>query len=422
MKKKLVAFMLVVSMMAALTACNSDADADNQSEGTSEAATLGVVSTKDYDPDEYVTIQDYEGVEVTVDVVNYTDADVEKQMQEELEYYVDEYDFYDYIVSDKTDVEEGDIVNIDYTGKKDGVAFEGGTATGAHLEIGSGSFIDGFESGLVGHKVGETVSLDLTFPEDYDNEELAGAAVVFEVKINSIDTRSMPEFTDELIANFGIGFDTIAAYKEDVVTYLSDTCEETNVSNRETAVWDAVYAKCTVSEPPAELVEDSLNRAKANAEMYAQYYGVEYSEFIEMYMGVTMEEYETESQTAAVESAKEKLAVAAIAKKAGIELSDEDVKASAEEEYESYGYESADAMLQEVGEGSYYDYVLTQKVYEYLAEHVTIKENEPVSILADMEEDIVVEEGEAAEDIEVEQIEAEDVEMEEDAVEDFILQ
>lgn len=385
MKKKLVAFMLFIGMMAALTACNSEAEKKTEEGASDESVTLGVVSTRDYDLEKYVTVGDYEGVEVAVDTVNYTDADVERQMQEELEYYVDEYDLYDYTVSDKTDVAEGDIVNIDYKGMKDGVAFDNGTAAGAHLEIGSGSFIEGFESGLVGHKVGETVSLDLTFPEDYDSEELAGAAVVFEVKINSIDAQSMPAFTDELLASMEIGFDTLSAYREDVVAYLKETCEETNLSNRNNAVWDAVYAKCTVSEPPAGLVEDSKNRATANAKMYAQYYGMDYTEFIETYMGISMEEYETQSQQAALESAKEKLAVAAVAKKAGIVLSDEDVKAVAEEEYESYGYETADVMLEEVGEGSYYDYVLTEKVYEYLAEHVTIKENEPVSIMAESE-------------------------------------
>lgn len=403
MKKKLVVFMLVVGMVATLTACNAEEgkndESTSQESGTAEGDAeegdpVGVVSSKDYDADEYVTIGDYEGIEVAVDVYNYTDADVQNQMQDEIEYYVDQYDLYNYTATDKTEVEEGDVVNIDYVGKKDGVAFEGGTATGHHLEIGSGSFIDGFESGLVGHKVGEKVSLNLTFPEDYDSEELAGAAVVFDVTINSIDIGSMPEFTDELVAGLQIGFDSIAAYKEDVENYLAESCEETNKSTREEAVWDAVYANCTVSEPPAELVEDAINRAMKNAELYAEYYGVELSEFIQTYMGVTQEQYEEESRLTAVESAKEKLAIAAIAKQAGIELTDKDVKEAAEAEYESYGYESVDVMLQEVGEGAYYDYVLTDKVYEYLAEHVTIREGEPVSILADTEEEAEVEEGE----------------------------
>lgn len=83
-------------------------------------------------------------------------------------------------------VQEGDTVNIDYTGTKDGVAFDGGSATGYNLVIGSNSFIEGFEAGLIGHSIGEDVKLDLTFPKDYNNADLAGAAVVFDVKINSI--------------------------------------------------------------------------------------------------------------------------------------------------------------------------------------------------------------------------------------------
>ncbi|MCQ2448917.1 MAG: FKBP-type peptidyl-prolyl cis-trans isomerase [Clostridia bacterium] len=93
-------------------------------------------------------------------------------------------------------VETGDVANIDYTGKKNGVAFEGGTAQGYNLTIGSGTFIPGFEDGLVGVKVGATVDLDLTFPENYGSEELAGAAVVFTVKVNSIEKPLIKKYSD----------------------------------------------------------------------------------------------------------------------------------------------------------------------------------------------------------------------------------
>lgn len=426
MKKRLLAILLAAGMTAALTACGSDADttAEGGSESgtTAETATnAGMVSTKDYNPDDYVTIEDYAGTEVTVDVYTYTDADVEKQFQTEVEYYVDYMDVYDYEVTDKTKVEDGDIVNIDYTGKKDDVAFEGGTATGAHLEIGSGSFIDGFESGLVGHEVGETVMLDLTFPADYDVEELAGAAVTFEVKINSIDTKNMPEITDELIAKLEMGFDTVEAYKEDIRTYLQDSCDESNTTERDNAVWEAVYAKCTVSEPPKELVDDVVATTMENAQMYADYYGMEFSEFVEVYMGMTVEDYQAEAEISGVEAAKEKLAVAALAKQAGIELTEDDINAAAESDSEVYGYESVEQLLEDIGEGAYYDYVLSKRVYEYLAEQVTIKENEPISILAEQEEALE----EEAEEIEVED-EATDEEITEEVTEEdaagFILQ
>ncbi|MBQ8527507.1 MAG: trigger factor [Lachnospiraceae bacterium] len=432
MKKKLLAALLAVSMVMTLCACNSKKEETAATEST-ETAKVGTVSSKDYNPDDYVTIADYSGIEITVDVVNFTDEDVEKQFKDEVDYYVEYADLFDYKKMDKTVVEDGDIVNIDYVGKKDGVAFDGGTAQGHNLEIGSGSFIDGFESGLIGHSVGETTTLNLTFPEGYQNADLAGAAVTFDVTINGIFTREMPEVTDELIAKMDLGFDTIAAYKEDIKTYLQESCDETNASERETAIWDAIYALCQVNDPPQEMVDDIAVSIKKNAEMYASYYGVTMEEFVTTYMGYTMEEYEAECATSAVDTAKERLAVAAVAKKAGIKLSDEDVKASAEAEYGDYGYESADALLSNIGAGAYYDYVLTDKVYEYLATCVTIKENEPVSILAEEEEvyeeelseeevsedDMIVVEGDE-EFIEGEELEEEYIE--EDPTEDLILQ
>lgn len=430
MKKKLLAALLAVSMVMSLCACNSDKEGDTTTE-TTEAAKAGVVSSKDFNPDDYVTVGDYEGLEVTVDVVNFTDADVETQFNDEVEYYVEYSDLFIYEPSDKTVVEDGDIVNIDYVGKKDGVAFDGGTAQGHNLEIGSGSFIDGFEAGLIGHEVGETTTLNLTFPEGYRNADLAGAAVTFDVTINSINTRKMPEVTDDLIAQMELGFDTIDAYKEDIKTYLQESCDETNASERDAAVWEAVYAICDVKEPPQELVDDLLATINQNAEMYAQYYGVSLEEFVTTYMGQTMESYEAECQTSAADNAKQKLAIAAIAKKAGIELTDADVKAAAEAEYEDYGYETADELIASIGEGAYYDYILSEKVYEYLATCVTIKENEPVSILAEEEEYYEDElTDEELEDGEVVVIEGDEIDeeyldeeyFEEDPTEELILQ
>ncbi len=106
-----------------------------------------------------------------------------------------------------------DTVNIDYVGKKDGVAFVGGTATGYDLVIGSNTFIDGFEDGLIGYKIGDTVSLNITFPEDYGSSELNGAKTVFEVKVNSIIRTEYPEFNDENV-KAKTEYNTVSEFKE----------------------------------------------------------------------------------------------------------------------------------------------------------------------------------------------------------------
>lgn len=371
--------MLAACMVTALTACGSSKD-EGQSQDTTEVSGNGIISTKDYNPDDYVKLGDYEGITVNTDVYTYTDADVDAQFNKEINYYVEYMDAYDYTPTDKQNVETGDTVNIDYTGTRDGVAFDGGTAQGAHLKIGSGKFIDGFEDGLIGHTVGETVDLNLTFPENYSNTDLAGAAVVFEVKINSIDEGRMPEINDALIAKLNLGYDTVDAYRQNVEDYLKNACDEKNSDAKKSAVWNAVYATCEVSDAPQELVDDIKTRIAANAQSYADYYKVDLSTFITNYMGLTEEEYEKQTAESAAESAKEKLAIAAIAKKAGISLSDDDIRAAAEEEYSDYGYDSADALLSAIGKGAYYDYVLADRVNEYLIDQVTIVENDPISI------------------------------------------
>ena len=125
------------------------------------------------------TVSEYRGVKINVAAPEVTDDEVDQKIQTNLNQNPNE------IEVDRA-AAEGDIVNIDYKGTKDGEAFDGGTAEGQDLTLGSGSMIDGFEDGLIGTKKGETKTLDLTFPEDYREESLAGQAVQFEVTVNSV--------------------------------------------------------------------------------------------------------------------------------------------------------------------------------------------------------------------------------------------
>lgn len=388
MKKKFIAALLVISMVSAMTGCganNAEPDGEkNTSEETSETNLTDktTLSSKDFDFASKVTLPDYKAMEIAVDVYNFSDADVEERMNADFESFIQYTDGYDYTVTDKDTIETGDVVNLDYCGIKDDVAFEGGTAEGAHLEIGSNAFIPGFEDGMIGHKVGESFDLPLTFPENYQSEDLAGADVIFQIKVNSIDERKMPEMTDELVAGMGMDYQTVTEYKEYVKNYLQSSCDSRNQTAKETAIWNAVFAACVVSDAPQELVDDAKDRIATNSQSYADYYGVTLEEFVQQNMGISMEEYEAQIEESAVTSAKEKLAIAAIAKEAGIEVSDDDVRAYAEGEYTAYGYDSVDALFADVGSGPYYDYVLQIKVNEYLAQNVKIIENDPQSILS----------------------------------------
>ena len=143
----------------------------------------------DEDLSEYVTLGKYKGITVDTKSEEYKAAYAQIFKSD-----VDTNDLY--VKKNEGQVALGDIANIDYEGKKDGVAFAGGTASGHDLEIGSHSFIDGFEDGLIGVNIGDTVDLNLTFPNDYGNAELAGAAVVFTVKVNYVKSTDLPDEKD----------------------------------------------------------------------------------------------------------------------------------------------------------------------------------------------------------------------------------
>ena len=203
-------------------------------------------NVRTYDVEKYVTLGAYDGMDVTVEgKFDVTDEDVENYIDNMLTYYPTYED------TDKQTVENGDCVNIDYEGKKDGVAFDGGTAQDYVLEIGSHTFIDGFEEGLVGVDVGDTVDLDLTFPEDYQSEELAGAAVVFTVKVNKIvkklDT-SYEELTDDFVAD-NLNYSTVDDLYNETKSYLEKSNEENRTVAARTAVLDQLIANSKIAIP-----------------------------------------------------------------------------------------------------------------------------------------------------------------------------
>lgn len=364
MKKKLLYVGFMIAMMSSLTAC-----------GKEKAEGLDAI-----DPDEYVTMGNYKNLEVTVDHYDFTDDDLKKYIDQDLEYYVSSYDLYEYEVTDRQTVSMNDVVNIDYQGKKDGVAFDGGTAQGAHLEIGSGQFIDGFEDGLVGVNVGETVELNLTFPENY-TDELAGQEVVFTVSVNSIDEPKLPEYDEEFFASFGIeGVTNYDEYTNYAKGFIEDACEDQNESLIDDALWDIVATNCEIKEVPQILLDEKLAELDADLEEYAAQYGVSTDEMISN-MGYDAESYEVQRQSVAKSEAERDLICRAIAKAEGITITDEDVKKTAQEEYEKYGFASAAAMIESKSDEYLRSYVRNKIIMNLIKETAIITQNESMPFL-----------------------------------------
>lgn len=376
-------FMATAAVLAAsaviLAGCGSKNDAaDNAQETVTEtaAAESGETGTEygedayveGINVDEYVTLGDYRGIEVSVDAPVVTDT--------YLESYIDYVLQSNLVSTDITDrpVEEGDIVNIDYEGKKDGVAFEGGTAAGTDLEIGSGRFIEGFEDGLIGAEIGETLDLNLTFPEDYTNEELAGAAVVFTVTVNSIRTETVPELTDEFVQGLGLDCDTVEEFRQYSYDQLMEDAKADHDLNAQAAVLEKVMENCGVQDPPEGMITRYYDRIRTNMTSYAGRYGLDLESF--MALNQTTDEDVKES---AGQAAREIMVMKAIADAENLTVSDEELDAEMESNAASYGYSNVEDYKAAVDLKGYREYMLSEKILTFLLEQAKVTDVETES-------------------------------------------
>ncbi len=228
---------------------------------------------KKTDLSKYVEISDYMGIEINTEsdeFISYYESIVVSEIQEN--------NFYNDAVYEGT-VKIGDKANIDYVGKKDGVAFEGGSAEGYDLTIGSGTFIDDFEEELIGVSVGETVDVTATFPEDYGSEELAGADAIFTVTVNYITPAQTPEeFYSEM------GYDSLEEYVADTKRVAAKNC-----------IFNYLVENAVIDEYPEDDCEAYWNALKAyNDELCNAQYGIDYETLITQ-NGYTVEYYKQET-------------------------------------------------------------------------------------------------------------------------------
>lgn len=243
-------------------------------------------------------------------------------------------------------VKDGDTVNIDYVGKKDGEAFEGGTAQGYDLQIGSSTFIDGFEEGLIGTKVGDTVDLNLTFPKDYNSEELAGQDVVFTVTVNYIVGEAiLPELTDQFVAD-KTDYDNIADYRK----FANEQIAASNQTKAEENIWKVALDNAEVSEYDEDLLKETKKSMEDYYKSMAEQYGMELSDFLEGYFGMTQEQFEDQCETAAKAAVKEKMVSEAILSAEKIEITDDVYQDKLKEYTKEYGFETQEELEKNVEE------------------------------------------------------------------------
>ena len=357
---------------ASETESESETGTEDASEEESESETeFNVADLPAYDASEYVTLGEYKGLTVEVDPVEVTDEQVMDKIASETKQTLTE-----------GTVEDGDTVNIDYVGKLDGEEFDGGSAEGYDLEIGSCTFIDGFEDGIIGMQVGETKDLELTFPEDYHSEELAGKDVVFTVTVNSISR--VPELTDEVADSVVEGM-TAEAYQESVRQDLEDSAKESQKSDAQQKLLQAVYNNATISGYPEENLQYTIKRATDYYEWLASMYGMSLDDYLTNY-GMTQDEFKEQIQPVAEEALGEEMTLLAIAKEENIEVSDEEYQDGLARYAEAQGMDDPSKLEEAYGENYIRNSLLQEKVLNFLYENATIEEVKETEAESDSEE------------------------------------
>lgn len=375
MKKKIVRALVAGLIMLQLIGCGGQKsenaeDSQTASEATETARKVTPIYFNEIKIDEHVVLGEYKGLEV----VSTTSAVSDEKVESYITYMLSMSGTQEEI-TERDVIAQGDIANIDYVGKKDGVAFDGGTAQGYYLEIGSGTFIPGFEEGLVGVKKGETVDLNLTFPENYHSEDLAGADVVFTVTVNGLYRNATPQFDDEFVASLGIEG---VATTDDYRAYLKKTMEESEKKNAlqdvQMQLFNMLIENAEISNIPEKLIDKFYDINMNNMNYQAAMYGMDVESFVSSYYGMDAAAFEEEALAAAEISAKQALVCLKIAADENIVVTDEEIDKALEEKYAEYGYASAEEFEAAIDKEEYRDSLLLNKVVDFLTENAKITE------------------------------------------------
>lgn len=383
MKKKLVSLMLVAAMTASLTACGSKKTEEPTStvHKSITAAEYDAAITSDaaiYK--KAFTMPEYKEIQVTVDksVLNVAESDVDDYINKNI---VSAEATTENVTSGVT--ADGDTVILDYSGKLDGEAFSGGTATDTTYTIGSGNFISDLDKGLVGLTVGQEYDIPCTFPDNYTSD-LAGKSVIFTVKVTAIQKTTYPEITDEWVVNnkesLNLSGDTVADFREEVRKIVEANANDTYLNNTFTSAYQIISENIGDVNYPQDEIDSLVEVLNTNIESefntYGSYYGISdldtYKKSVYGFDSIdAFNEYATSS---AQQYLLQKMIVTIIAADNDIHVSEDEINSYGNDLAQYYGYDDFNAIVDAVGSEvvSEIGYeILYQKVVEFECSQIT---------------------------------------------------
>jgi len=320
-----------------------------------------------------VTLGQYKGLEVTKSKVEVTEQDVEQELDKLQDRHAQ------LINLEEGAVANGDVTLIDFIGRKDGVEFEGGKGTDYSLEIGSGSFVPGFEDQLIGATIGETRDISVTFPEDYQNEDLKGQEAVFTVTVKDIKRKEIAPLDDEFAKDVS-EFDTLEELRADLLNKLKETGENLAQQQIKTETVQKAVENAAV-DVPEEMVDTRVNDMIENMERRIMTQGLNMENYL-LYTGTNMDDLKNSFRDDAKKGVKTTLVLEAIVKEEAIEVSEEELDKEVAAMAESYQQDAK--LLRKILEGKNQiqfirEGLQQQKAIDFIAEQAVLVEgtNQP---------------------------------------------
>ena len=355
MRKKLAALCFCAAAAAVLaTGCKNSDSQETQAQETAEQSQS---ETQADIPQGTVTLGNYMGLEITEPSTGVTDEDVETQINYTLSINPNMIE-----VTDRP-AQDGDVVNIDYVGLKDGEAFDGGSAEGYDLTLGSGTFIDGFEDGLIGANTGDEVSLNLTFPEDYGNADLAGQDVVFEVTVNSIQEEQEAVLDDAFVQKVSDTSTTVDEYRQEVRQSLEEMAvQSAQIEMQNQAIEHAIENSTFDGLDEQENAEFDSQLEQMNTALEQS--GIALSDYAAMY-GMDEDGFKDYMRSSIESSAQVTLVCQAIGEPGNLQVEDSDRMEVAK----LYDLESPDELVTAYGQEAVDEAARNMKVMNFLVDN-----------------------------------------------------
>lgn len=354
MKKRLVGFLVALSAMAMLTGCTDDSSKD--------ISKLNI--------DKYLlSIGDYKNLEVEAQLHEVTEDDVNLTIQ----YMLASAPINEPVTGRALQV--GDVSNIDFVGKIDGVAFDGGTGSNQELEIGSGQFIPGFEDAIVGMEIGEVRDIDVTFPEEYPVPDLAGKPAVFTVTLNSISEKVTPELTEEYVQGLGLeGVTTIDQFKASVKEQLMQSAEDSYNTTLEAGAMNALLDVCEFSdEVPSERYSYYYDSMVSEDTQQAEAIGTDLEKYVKaMYGFETVDEYYKNVEDYAIRAVHLDLATAKVLEAEKNKVTSKDVEECLKNDFADFGFASADEFKKNVNTEDLKSYLINKRAAEIVKSNASV--------------------------------------------------